>query len=171
VITAVRTLRRTHAGRALLAGKENRLAAQAFAIDTTRANLTAFATSGMIAGLAGGLFVIQQQAFNAGAFNAEQGLQFFTMVVIGGLGSVLGAVLGAIYVYGAQYLLSPGWSILATGAGVVVLLMFLPGGLGDVVFRTRDFALRHLAARRGLHVPSLVADDQLPEPVLAGRDA
>jgi branched-chain amino acid transport system permease protein len=141
VVTAVRTLRSTHAGRALIAGKENRLAAQAFAIDTTRANLVAFMTSGMIAGLAGGLFVIQQQAFNAGAFNAEQGLQFFTMVVIGGLGSLLGAILGAVYVYGVQYLLPPGWSVFATGAGIVVLLMFLPGGLGDLVFRVRDWLL------------------------------
>ena len=167
VITAVRTLRSTHAGRALIAGKENRLAAQAFALDTTRANLVAFTTSGMIAGLAGGLFVIQQQAFNSGAFNAAQGLQFFTMVVIGGLGSLLGAILGAVYVYGVQYLLPPGWSIFATGAGIVVLLMFFPGGLGDLVFRVRDWALRLFARRRGIHVPSLVADGIVtPAPLL-----
>jgi branched-chain amino acid transport system permease protein len=158
VITSVRTLRNTHAGRALIAGKENRLAAQAFAIDTTRTNLAAFTTSGMIAGLAGGLFVIQQQGFHAGAFSAEQGLQFFTMVVIGGLGSLLGAVLGAVYVYGVQYLLPPGWSVFATGAGIVALLMFLPGGLGEIAYRIRDSVLRRIAMRRGLLVPSLIAD-------------
>jgi branched-chain amino acid transport system permease protein len=163
VITAVRTLRNTHAGRALIAGKENRQAAQAFALDTTRANLVAFTTSGMIAGLAGGLFVIQQQAFNAGAFNAAQGLQFFTMVVIGGLGSLLGAIIGAIYVYGAQYLLPPGWSIFATGAGIVVLLMFFPGGLGELVFWTRDWALRLFARRRGIRAPSLIAVAELAD--------
>lgn len=153
VVTAVRTLRNTHAGRALIAGKENRLAAQAFALDTTRANLIAFMTSGMIAGLAGGLFVIQQQAFNAGAFNAEQGLQFFTMVVIGGLGSLTGAILGAIYVYGVQYLLPPGWSVFATGAGIVVLLMFLPGGLGDLVFQIRDAVLRRFVRSTVVAMP------------------
>ena len=153
VITAVRTLRNTHSGRALIAGKENRLAAQAFALDTTRANLVAFTTSGMIAGLAGGLFVIQQQAFNAGNFNAEQGLQFFTMVVIGGLGSLLGAILGAVYVYGVQYLLPPGWSVFATGAGIVLLLMFLPGGLGDLVFQVRDWFLRRVARSTPVMVP------------------
>ena len=158
VITAVRTLRSTHAGRALIAGKENKLAAQAFALDTTRANLVAFTSSGMIAGLAGGLFVIQQQAFNAGAFNAQQGLQFFTMVVIGGLGSLPGAILGAVYVYGVQYLLPPGWSVFATGAGIVALLMFLPGGLGDLLYRGRDWLLREFARRRSIHVPSLLAD-------------
>jgi branched-chain amino acid transport system permease protein len=166
VITAVRALRSTHAGRALIAGKENRLAAQAFAIDTTRTNLAAFTTSGMIAGLAGGLFVIQQQGFHAGAFNAEQGLQFFTMVVIGGLGSLLGAVLGAVYVYGVQYLLPPGWSIFATGAGIVTLLMFLPGGLGEIAYRVRDKGLRRIAHRRGLLVPSLLADAAATTPLV-----
>src|SRR5207244_6071225 len=121
-------------------------------------SLVAFAISGIIAGLAGGLFVIQQQGFQFGAFNAEQGLQFFTMVVIGGLGSLPGAVLGAVYVYGVQYLLPPGWSVLATGAGIVILLMFLPGGLGELVFRIRDWILRRIAARHALLVPSLVAD-------------
>ena len=84
-----------HAGRAMIAGKENRLAAQSFAIDTTRLNLVAFAVSGAIAGLAGGLFVVHQRAYNFHSFGAEAGLQFFTMVVIGGLGSLPGAVLGA----------------------------------------------------------------------------
>jgi len=163
VITAVRTLRSTHAGRALIAGSENRFAAQAFALDTTRANLIAFLTSGMIAGLAGGLFVIQQQAFNAGAFSASQGLQFFTMVVIGGLGSLLGAILGAVYVYGVQYLLPPGWSIFATGTGIVLLLTFLPGGLGDLVFQIRDWGLRWFAGRRGIRVPSLLAVAELSD--------
>jgi branched-chain amino acid transport system permease protein len=164
VLTAVRGLRASHAGRAMVAGQENRLAAQSFAIDTTRTHLVAFAVSGAIAGLAGGLFVVQQGAYNAGTFNAEQGLQFFTMVVIGGLGSLPGAVLGAVYVYGTQYFLPPGWSLLATGSGIVALLMFFPGGLGDLVYRGRDAALRFLATRRGLVVPSLLADRSV-EPV------
>lgn len=163
VLTAVRGLRASQAGRAMIAGQENRLAAQGFAIDTTRTHLVAFAVSGAIAGLAGGLFVIQQQGYSVGEFSAVQGLQFFTMVVIGGLASLPGAVLGAVYVYGVQYLLPPGWSVLATGAGIVALLMFFPGGLGDLVYRVRDTALRVIAIRRGLVVPSLLADRRTPD--------
>ena len=158
VLVAVRTLRSSHAGRAIIAGKENRLATQSIGLSTTRLNLVAFAVSGMIAGLAGGLFVIQQQAFNFSAFDAYSGLLFFTMVVIGGLGSIPGAVLGAVYVYGSIYLLKPGFQFLATGAGLLVLLMFLPGGLGELVFRARDRLLRLVADRRRILVPSLVAD-------------
>jgi branched-chain amino acid transport system permease protein len=158
VLTAVRGLRSAHAGRAMVAAKENRLAAQSMAIDTTRLSLVSFGISGAVAGLAGALFVIHQRAYNFHSFSAESGLQFFTMVVIGGLGSVPGAVLGAVYVYGVQYLLPAGWSVFATGAGIVVLLMFLPGGLGEIVFRARDRVLRLIADRRGLVVPSLNAD-------------
>jgi branched-chain amino acid transport system permease protein len=158
VLTAVRGLRSSHAGRAMIASQENRLAAQSFGIDTTRTHLVAFAVSGAIAGLAGGLFAIQQQGYAAFNFSALQGLQFFTMVVIGGLGSLSGAVLGAVYVYGVQYLLPPGWSLLATGTGIVALLMFFPGGLGDLVYRGRDAVLRLIAVRQGIAVPSLLAD-------------
>ena len=157
-LVAVRTLRASHPGRAILAAKENRLATQSIGLSTTRLNLVAFALSGMIAGLAGGLFVVQQQAFNFSAFDAYSGLLFFTMVVIGGLGSIPGAVLGAVYVYGSIYLLKPGFQFLATGAGLLVLLMFLPGGLGELVFRVRDRLLRLAADRRGMLVPSLIAD-------------
>jgi len=157
-LAAVRGFRQTAAGRATIAGQDNRLATQSFAINTTRINLVAFAFSGAIAGLAGGLFTLQQLGFNPASFTAENGLNFFTMVVIGGLGSIPGAVLGAIYVYGAQYLLPPGWAIIASGAGLLVVLMFLPGGIGEAIYRVRDYGLRQLANRRGIYVPSLVAD-------------
>ena len=158
VLVALSTLRKSHAGRAMIAGNQNRLATQSFGINTVRVNLVAFAVSGAVAGLAGGLFVIQQEAYNFSAFPAEYGLVFFTMVVIGGLGSIPGAVLGAVYVYGTQYLLAPGYQVLATGAGILLLLILLPGGLGGLFYSWRDRLLRALARRRGLVVPSLVAD-------------
>ena len=183
VLAAVRGMRHSHAGRSLLATTENRLATQSFGINTTRLQLMAFAVSGGLAGLAGGLFVIQQEGFNNGSFGIQDGLFFFMMVVIGGMGSIAGAVMGAVFVYGAQYLLPPQWSFIATGAFMVILLMVFPGGLGAVVFSGRDSLLRWYAKRRGVIVPSLVADQRetgtdapavpVPEPVvidLTGED-
>ena len=165
-LAAVRGLRNSSSGRAMIAGQDNRLATQSFAINTTRVNLVAFAISGTIAGLAGGLYTVQQVGFNPSGFSAEDGLTFFMMVVIGGLGSIPGAVLGAIYVYGAQYLLPPGWDIIASGAGLLILLMFMPGGLGEAVFRVRDAWLRRLAAKHRIYVPSLVADTLVKDEVI-----
>ena len=159
VLAAVRGMRNSHAGRASLATSDNRQATQSFGINTTRLNLFAFAASGALAGLAGGLFAVLEQGFSTGSFDANDGLNFFLMVVIGGLGSLPGAVLGAVYVYGVTYLLpAGGWSFLATGAGVLVVLMFFPGGLGELVFRARDWFLRWFAERHGVLVPSLLAD-------------
>ena len=165
ILAALSTLRRSHVGRSLLAGKDNRLATQSMGMATFRLNLVAFALSGALAGLAGGTFVVLQSDYNFGSFSADYGLTFFAMVVIGGLGSIPGAVLGSIYVYGCQYLLPGGYSVLATGFGLLLLLWLLPGGLGELAYRIRDGALRLVAARHQLLVPSLVADrgdDALP---------
>ncbi len=157
-LVAVRGLRNSHAGRAMISSNDNRQATQSFAISTTRVQLMAFAVSGALAGLAGGLYVILEQGFNSGDYGPENGIYFFLMVVIGGLGSLPGAVLGAVFVYGAQYLLPSGYGTLVTGGGVVFILMFIPGGLGEVFFNIRDYLLRAYAARNNLYVPSLVAD-------------
>lgn len=167
VLVAVRSLRNSHAGRVMISSNDNRLATQSFGISTTRVQLMAFAVSGALAGLAGGLYVVLEQGFNSGDYSPENGIYFFLMVVIGGLGSLSGAVLGAIFVYGAQYLLPDGYGALITGGGVVFILMFIPGGLGEVFYQIRDFLLRAYAKRHNLYVPSLVADVRVakPEPV------
>ena len=61
-------------------------------------------------------------------------------------------------VEGAEYFLKGGWSLLASGIGILFLLMFLPGGLGEVLYRARDYWLRFLAGHYKVVVPSLVAD-------------
>jgi branched-chain amino acid transport system permease protein len=86
------------------------------------------------------------------------------MVVVGGLGSIGGAVLGAVYVFGAQYFLPPGgWSLLATGAGMLIILLIAPGGLGAALGDARDGLLRWYARRKGIRVPSLLADTRVIE--------
>jgi hypothetical protein len=83
------------------------------------------------------------------------------MVVIGGMGSMAGAVLGALYVRGTQYFLPAQYQLLVTGVGVLFLLLVFPGGLGQIFYGLRDRYLRWVAARRGLLVPSLVADKRV----------
>jgi hypothetical protein len=98
-------------------------------------------------------------------YDPTAGLQVFAMVVVGGLGSIGGAILGAIYVYGAQYFLPAEWGFLSTGAGMLLVLLLLPGGLGAALGDTRDAALRWYARRRGIRVPSLLADTRVITPI------
>jgi hypothetical protein len=79
------------------------------------------------------------------------------------LGSLPGAVLGAVYVRGVEFFLPPAYALLASGAGILLLLLFLPEGLGGLVYAVRDAYLRRVARRRQLLVPSLVADRRIEE--------
>ena len=168
LLFVVRGVRRSRTGRVLIAIRENDSAARSYGINTTRTNLACFALSGFIAAVAGVLLVHQQTGLQVGAGNLylpEESLRVFSMVVIGGLGSLPGVLLGAAYIWGTEYFLPGQWSFLATGAGLLLILMVLPGGLGAVLYDTRDWLLRQIAKRRGLVVPSLVADVRVEEPV------
>jgi hypothetical protein len=72
------------------------------------------------------------------------------MVVIGGLGSMPGVILGAVVVWGAQYYLPSGYAQLVNGLGILLLLLFLPEGIGGLLNRGRDQLLRVVARRRGI---------------------
>jgi ABC-type branched-subunit amino acid transport system permease subunit len=151
-------LRRSRTGRALIAVRDNQLAAESVSINTTKIKLTGFVLSGALAGFAGGVYALHQNGIFTGSFDPEVSIRLFSMVVIGGLGSLPGAILGAAYVRGAEFFLSGGWALIASGAGILILLMFLPEGLGGLMYAVRDGLLRRVAKRRGLIVPSLVAD-------------
>ena len=153
-------LRRSRTARALIAARENEPAAQSFGINLLRARLGAFAVSGFLAAVAGGLFAYSQNGINLSSYGADQSIKMFLMVVIGGLGSVAGPLIGAVYIGFADIFAKdlPLFSTGATGLLSIVLLLFAPGGLGDVAFRIRDAMLRRVADRYRIDVPSLVAD-------------
>jgi hypothetical protein len=129
------------------------------------AKLGVFAVSGFIAGLAGALYAYNQQALRFDIFTPETSLLMFSMVVIGGMGSLTGAVLGAVYVRGIQYFLPADLQLFATGFGLLVLLLVFPGGLGQVFYQLRDRVLREISERKGIMVPSLFADRRVDEPI------
>ena len=163
VIIAARNLRRSHTGRVLIAVRDNEVQAQANTMNTTKLKLTAFVISGAIAGFAGGVYVLTQNGLNTDSFDAAVSIKLFSMVVIGGLGSLPGAVMGAVYIRSAEFFLPPAYSLLASGFGILFLLIFLPEGLGGLMYRIRDTFLRKVAARRGIVVPSLLADKRQAE--------
>jgi branched-chain amino acid transport system permease protein len=164
-LAMVRGVRRSRTGRVLIGIRENERAARAFGIDATRTKLAAFAFSGFLAAFAGALFVHHQTGLGTAPYSPEESLTVFSMVVIGGLGSVPGALLGATYVRGVDWFVPSDYRFLATGAGLLLVLMIAPGGLGAILYDVRDWFLRKVAARRRVVVPSLVADTRLPEPV------
>jgi branched-chain amino acid transport system permease protein len=171
-VVAVRGIRRSRTGRVLLALRENERAAQAFGVNVLRAKLAAFAISGCLSALGGCLLVELLGGFGPETYAPEQSFVIFTAAVVGGLGSLLGAALGSLYLEGAQWWLpGPQWQTLASAVGVLLVLMIIPGGIGQVVFQVRDAGLRWIADRRGLIAPALLADARQPETAQPGSDA
>ncbi len=164
VAFAVLGIRRSRTGRVLVAIRENELAASAYGVNPRRTTLGAFAISGFLAAFAGALFVHHQNGLQLGSYTAGESLVVFAMVVIGGLGSIPGALLGALFVRGVTWWLPVEWQILATGAGMLVVLLVFRGGFGAAFADLRDVGLRRIATRRGIVAPSLVAEPPARRP-------
>ncbi|MDP1819101.1 MAG: ATP-binding cassette domain-containing protein [Acidimicrobiales bacterium] len=148
-VAGARNLRRSRAGRALVATRDNERAAQSYGINLARARLGAFAIAGFLAGSAGALYVYLYEAVDPESFGSSRSIDVFAMAVIGGLGSIGGGLAGAVYVVGIKEFL-PRYELLASGGGLLLLLMFLPGGLAEVGVRLRDAFVKLVARRHGL---------------------
>jgi hypothetical protein len=165
VLAAASVFRRNRSGRVLIAVRENPRAATSYSINLARTKLAAFALSGFISAVAGVLLAYNSHNVDAGSFGADNSVLVFAITVIGGLTSLLGAVVGAIAIQSViffQHDIGIGnLALLATGPGLIIVLMFLPGGLAEGLYRLRDNLLRWVADRQGILVPSLVADRRI----------
>jgi branched-chain amino acid transport system permease protein len=161
-VLAALGLRRTRTGRVLIAMRDNERTAQSFGVSLVRTRLVTFAISGFIAAMAGVLYAHHQHAVAQSSFRLEKSLSMFTMAVIGGLGSVPGALLGAIYLGTTNLVIkSAALQLLASGGGGLLVLLFFPSGLSGVAFAVRDAWLRRIAIRERIWVPSLLGDFRL----------
>jgi branched-chain amino acid transport system permease protein len=136
---ALRGIRHSRPGRAIVALRENEQAAQAYSISPVPVKLTAFTLSGSVAGVAGGLFVHLAQSFDLSSYGVTESINVFTASVVGGLGALFGGVLGAVFLRGSQWFItSPEWRLLSSAIGVLIVLLILPGGLAGLVIKVRD---------------------------------
>ena len=149
VILLVTHFRKTGLGRSLLAVRDNETNAAAYTVSPTRAKIIAFAISGGVAALAGGLFAAGHTTSVPDYFTPEQSLKVLAVSVVGGLTSVTGAVIGTIVVVGIPTVFegSPQLQLFASGVGMLILLLYVPGGLISIVDTLRDQLLSFIARR------------------------
>jgi branched-chain amino acid transport system permease protein len=161
-VLAALGVRKSRSGRAVIATRDNQRAADAAAVPTTNIKLTAFLLSGTIAGVAGGLHILALGAVGQSSYPPEDSIDVFTTAVIGGLGSLTGAISGVLlfkFLETWQWLAE--YRLVVTGVGLLVVLYAVPGGIGQLLFSIRDRYLRWVANRRDILVPSLVADKRV----------
>src|SRR3954453_16235821 len=155
VLVLVGHLKRTGIGRMIVGVRENELAASAMTVSPTRAKLIAFALGGFIAGLGGVLLGAVNLTFgpsdDSSYFLVENSIRLVAIVVIGGLGSLSGAVVGALWVIGLPSFW-PGNQLVplfTSSIGLLIILLYIPGGFVQIGYWLRDLLPARLEKRLG----------------------
>ncbi|HZQ26234.1 MAG TPA: ABC transporter permease [Acidimicrobiales bacterium] len=165
-VATTRALQKGRVGRNMIAVRDNPRQAAAMGLDIVRTKLTAFVISGVFAGAAGFLWASGVGLASSTVFPPSRSLSLVAAVVIGGLGSVGGAVLGAFYLLVIPYLgtqISPHLGLISSGVGLLILVMFLPGGLARLVGSGRDLAARLLTGQQA-RTPVVPVSAESPAP-------
>jgi branched-chain amino acid transport system permease protein len=118
-------------GRALVAMGEDDIAAESMGIDLMKTKVTAFALGSLWAGLGGVIFASRTTFINPASFTVWQSVIVLSCVVLGGMGSIPGAIVGALgLILIPEYLRAfSDYRMLMFGAILVIMMVFRPGGL------------------------------------------
>ena len=127
-------------GRAWTAMREDEQTADAMGISTTRFKLLAFAIGGAIGSLGGALFAVKIGSLTPASFQVLVSIQVLGLVILGGMGSIPGVIVGALVLVGLPGLLREfeEYRFLAYGAAVVAVMVLRPQGLVPNVRRSRE---------------------------------
>jgi len=134
-IIATHRLLRSRFGRAFEAIRGNEIAAAAMGIHTDRLILLGFAWDGALTAIAGAMLAISIGHITPDSFDLNQLIVQFAIVMVGGLGSLAGSVIGAVIITALpQFFISfPGFQELAFGVMIVLIILFLPHGLAGLI--------------------------------------
>src|SRR3984893_12041889 len=160
-------LLRSRFGRALVAVRDNPVAATAAGGSLVRIKMMAFVTSAAMAGLAGALFAVQKTVVTPDDFTADFSIFFLLMVVLGGAGRLWGPVVGAVVFFLVPELLTAlqSWRMLIYGVALLLLMLYAPHGLVGAI----ETGWKRLRTRLGLSnippAPSLATVRETVQPV------
>ena len=160
---AILNLLRSPTGRAFVAIRDSEISAQSMGIHLARYKTLSFAISAALAGLGGALYAHMIKFLSPDQFDIIQSIDLLLMVVIGGLGSVHGAFLGAMFLIGMPQLISaskdvlpdaigqaPGLKAVVYGAVLIAFVLFEPMGLYGRWLKIRTFFTIFPFYRKGL---------------------
>lgn len=146
LIIAAKNILRTKVGRAFIAIRDRDIAAELVGVNLTQYKVLAFAISSFYAGIAGGLYAYYTSYVHPEHFNIMLSIEFIAMIIVGGMGTVLGSILGAVFItlvpevlrwlsyyIGQSYPVvadrfSEEWNIAVFGLSIMLFLILEPGG-------------------------------------------
>lgn len=151
VVLLVWRLTGTRIGRAFAAIKDSEIAAAAMGVPVERTKVLAFICSAFLAGIAGGIYAFLAGFVAPEDFGIDTSLLYFAMVIIGGMGSIPGAIGGAVVVDAVKNAAATvsGLSLAILGAMIVLIVLFFPGGF-KALLRRHPIARTVTAERRAV---------------------
>ena len=160
---AILNLLRSPTGRAFVAIRDSEISAQSMGIHLARYKTLSFSISAALAGVGGALYAHKLQFISPDQFNILQSIDLLLMIVIGGLGSVHGAFLGAIFLISMPQLISlgkdwlpdsigqsPGLQAVVYGVVLIAFVLFEPMGLYGRWLKVRTWLQMFPFYRKGL---------------------
>lgn len=118
-------------GRSWMSIRENELAAKSLGVETQAAKMTNFIFGAFWAGIVGGIYAVYVQYIDSAVFSLDEGFNIMSMIIIGGQGTLIGPVVGAIVVNGLTEILRPigVWRFVMYAALIIAMMWFRPQGL------------------------------------------
>ncbi len=140
-VFVVRRLQNARIGRAWMALREDEVACQAMGINKTRTKLSAFGLGATWAGMGGVMFAAKTTFINPASFTIWESVIILCCVVLGGMGSIVGVIVGAFALkLLPEYLRAfSEYRMLVFGAVLVIMMVFRPGGIISDVRKTYKF--------------------------------
>lgn len=147
-------------GLRLRAVRDNEDGAQAFGISAWRVKLQGFALAGVLAGFGGAVFGHLLSRLSPQSFDVVTSINVVALTVLGGIGMLAGPVLGAAYIIGIpRFLPLDNAGLAASALGWLVLLLYFPGGIAQLIAIPRRHLIRWLAHRNGLDAGAIERGD------------
>jgi len=150
-----KNISRTRMGRAFVAIRDRDIAAEVIGVNLTKYKVTAFAISSFYGGIAGGLYSYATTYLHPENFNLLLSIEYIAMIIVGGLGSILGSVIGAVFLTVMPDIIKGGadimggyfpslqgrydeeWNVAAFGLLIMIFLIVEPRGLSGIWSRIK----------------------------------
>lgn len=128
-------IRNSSLGRAMLATRDSEIAAELSGVDTVRIKIVAFILAAVYAGLAGSLYASSIHYISPDSFTGTQAVLLMTMLIMGGMGSIFGSVIGAVglTILPEALRFLGQWYLVLYGLAVIAVIILAPGGLASIL--------------------------------------
>ncbi len=165
-----RNLVKSRVGRALIAVRDNEVAAEVVGVNLAAYKVMTFGLSAALAGLAGSMSVINTPFVDANSFTINKSIEFLAALVIGGAATIFGPIVGSIFVVFVPEFsqdVNPALSQVIYGGLLIILMLVLPGGIIGGLKRLWAFVARHLPGSTATPPPALDAPPTADAPAAA----